>query len=85
MTPVPLQWMNDFLLDYNLGHAIFVGFVLSIVAALPLQSRKVIALNVGLFGAIFVIAPLTVTAFRWRLLGIALLVVAPILYLTADE
>jgi hypothetical protein len=85
MTPVPLQWMNDFLLEYNLGHALFVGFVLSIVAALPLQSRKVLALNVGLFGVIFVIAPIAATAFRWRLLGIVLLIVAPMLYLTSDE
>ncbi|GAB3689458.1 hypothetical protein GCM10028857_24830 [Salinarchaeum chitinilyticum] len=85
MTPVPLQWMNDFLLEYNIGHALFVGFVLSIVAVLPLQSRKLFALNAGLFGVIFALAPISASGFQWRLLGIVLIVLAPLLYLTSDE
>lgn len=85
MTPVPLQWMNDFLLEYNIGHALLAGFLLSIVALLPLQSRKLFALNAGVFGAIFVIAPISASALHWRLLGIVLLVLAPLLYLTSDE
>jgi len=85
MTPVPLQWMNDFLLTYNIGHALLVGFVLSVLAVLPLQSRKVFALNAGVFGAIFVLAPISASAYQWRLFGFVLLVLAPLLYLTSDE
>ncbi|AGN01585.1 hypothetical protein L593_08200 [Salinarchaeum sp. Harcht-Bsk1] len=85
MTPVPLQWMNDFLLAYNIGHAILVGFVLSVLAILPLQSRKVFALNAGLFGTLFVITPISASAYQWRLFGFVLLVLAPLLYLTSDE
>jgi len=85
MTPVPLQWMNDFLLSYNIGHALLAGFVLSILAVLPLQSRKVFALNAALFGVLFAIAPISASAFRWRLFGFVLLVLAPLLYLTSDE
>jgi hypothetical protein len=85
-TPLPL--VDDFLVSYHVGHALLVLFALSIVGTIPLGSRKVVSANALLFGLVFMITPasqLGDAPFTYRFLGIALLVVAPILYTTARE
>ncbi|MGB9964805.1 hypothetical protein [Halobacterium sp. CBA1126] len=85
-TPLPL--VDDFLLSYHVGHALLVLFALSIVGTIPLGSRKLVALNASLFGVLFFVSPasqLGSDPFTYRMLGVALLVVAPILYTTARE
>jgi len=85
MTTVPLQWLNDFLIDYNAGQVLVVVFLLSVLAVLPLKSRKVFALNLGVFGAIFALAPAAISTLEWRLVGVLMVVLAPLLYLTAQD
>lgn len=80
-TPLPL--LDDFLLPYNVGQAILALFVLAILGSLPLKSRKVIALNLILFGLIFLLTPSSLAPIHYKFLGIALLVLSPILYVTA--
>lgn len=82
---VPLPLLDDFLIDYNVGQALFVGFVLAILAVLPMRSRKVLSLNVILFGLIFVLTPASLAPLQFKFLGIALLVVGPMLYITAQR
>lgn len=85
MTALPLQVMDNFLLDYHIGHALIVGFALVMLASLPLRSRKVLALNAILFGIIFMVTPFQmVESPLYRLGGLALVIVAPLLYVTAD-
>ena len=83
MTEIPLQALDNFLLDYNIGHAIFLLFVLSILGSLPLKSQKVLSLNVLVFGLIFLITPSSQAPIQFRYLGIVLLIVGPVLYATA--
>ncbi|GAA0226192.1 hypothetical protein ACFFQF_10810 [Haladaptatus pallidirubidus] len=82
---VPLPLVDDFLIEYNVGQAVFVLFALSLLAAIPLKSRKVLSLNTILFGLLF----LTVVAMGappyFAYLGLALLVIAPVLYTTASK
>jgi len=83
-TPLPL--VDDFLVNYHLGHALLVLFALSVVGTIPLNSRKVVALNASLFGVVFFVTPASQLGndpFTYRFLGIALLVIAPILFTTA--
>ena len=82
---VPLALLDDFLLPYNVGQALFLLFVLSVLATLPLKSRKVVALNVLAFGFIFVLTPSSAAPVHFRFLGLGLLVVAPMLYVTASD
>jgi hypothetical protein len=85
-TPLPL--VDDFLVSYHVGHALLVLFALSIVGSIPLGSRKVVALNASLFGVVFFVTPASQLGgdpFTYRFLGVALLVVAPILFTTARE
>jgi hypothetical protein len=87
-TPLPL--VDDFLVPYHVGHALMLLFAVSIVGAIPLGSRKIISVNALLFGLLFLMTPGSllgggVDAFPYRFLGVALLVVAPVLYTTARE
>ncbi|WP_256393839.1 hypothetical protein [Natronoarchaeum rubrum] len=85
MTALPLQVIDNFLLDYHLGHALVVVFALVMLASLPLRSRKVLALNTILFGIVFMVTPFQmVETPLLRLGGLALVVISPILYATAD-
>ena len=82
---VPLPLIDDFLINYNVGQALLLLFVLSVLAAIPLGSRKVLSLNAITFGLIFVLTPVSLAPIHFKFLGIALLVVAPLLYTTASR
>ncbi|SNZ06343.1 hypothetical protein SAMN06269185_1136 [Natronoarchaeum philippinense] len=85
MTALPLQVIDNFLLNYHIGHALVVVFALVMLASLPLRSRKVLALNTLLFGVIFMVTPYQmVESILFRLGGLGLVIVAPLLYVTAD-
>jgi len=78
----PLPLVDDFLLQYNVGQALLLLFVLSLLGALPLKSRKVLSLNAILFGLLFVLTPASLAPLEFKFLGVGLLVVAPMLYVT---
>ena len=82
---VPLPLIDDFLIDYNVGQALLLLFVLSVLGAIPLGSRKVLSLNAMAFGLIFVLTPASLAPLHYKFLGIALLVAAPLLYTTANR
>lgn len=82
---LPLQVVDSFLLDYNVGQALLLAFIVTTLATLALRSRKVIALNTMLFGVIFLLTPQALVPFHYLFLGITLLVVGPLLFATSDE
>ena len=81
----PLQVVDSFLLDYNVGQALLLVFVLSTLAVLPLKSQRLLALNTIAFGFIFILTPQSITPFHYLFLGLALVVVGPVLYVTASR
>ena len=80
---VPLPLIDDFLIKYNIGQALLLLFILSVLAALPLGSRKILSINAIAFGLIFVVTPASLAPLHYKFLGLALLIVAPLLYVTA--
>lgn len=82
---VPLQLIDEFLVKYNVGQVLLLVFVLSILGTLPLKSKKIVALNVIVFGLIFTMTPNQVAPVHYRFLGIALLVIGPMVYITATR
>ena len=84
MTALPLQALDSFLLPYDLWQVLVVLFVLVMLASLPLRSRQILALNTLAFGVLFVALPISMSTLTFRLFGIALVLVAPLLYVTAD-
>lgn len=83
---VALQLIDNFLLQYNIGQALLAVLILSSLAALPLKSRKVFAIQFISFGLIFMLTPQSLLAEpHWKFFGIALLVAGPVVYMTARK
>lgn len=57
MMSLPLALIDQILLDYHIGHVLGLVFVLSVLAVLPLRSRKVLSLVIVAFGLIFILTP----------------------------
>ena len=80
---LPLQVVDSFLLDYNVGQALLLGFILATVATL-LLSRKVFALTTIAFGVLFLLVPQALVPVHYLFLGIVLVVVGPLLFVVSD-
>jgi uncharacterized membrane protein YhaH (DUF805 family) len=86
MFALPIQVIDNFLLQYNVGQALLLVFVLAFLAALPLKSRRVHALQFVGFGLIFLFTPQSMLeATYWKFVGLALLLVGPMVYITARK
>ena len=85
MFAVPLQVIDNFLLQYNAGQVLLALLVVSTLGALPLKSLKVIGLNTVVFGLIFMITPGSLAPVQYRFLGVALLFVGPLLVVSAGR
>lgn len=83
MFAAPLQVIDNFLLNYNVGQAILLLFILSTLAALPLKSMKILGLNTVIFGFIFLLTPQSLEPMHFKFLGIALIFVGPMLLISS--
>lgn len=83
---VALPLIDDFLLDYEVGHAILLMFILTLPVGYVRGSRRITAINAALFGLLFAIVPsIGGGGIAFAYLGVALLVVAPMLYAIAPR
>lgn len=95
MLPIPLQVIDGFLLKVNLGDALLVGFALGLVAVMVKRSRRLLTAHVVLFGALLLLSPSSLyepkdlsfldSILQYKLAGLVLLVVAPVLFVTANR
>ena len=84
---VPMPLIDDFLLDYHIGHAALVLFVLTVPLGLMKSSRKLLALILIGFGGLFLAVP-SIDAdagVAFGLLGLVLMVVGPVVFTTATR
>jgi hypothetical protein len=82
---LPLQLIDGFLLEYNVGQALLLVFILATVGTLPLKSRRIVAANAMIFGLVFIMTPQALAPMHYLFLGIVLLVVGPVLWVTAER
>ena len=84
---VPLPLIDDFLLDYNVGHAALVLFVLTIPLGLVKSSRKLLALVIIGFGGLFLAVPSidSEAGIGFAMFGLVLMVVGPVVFTTASR
>lgn len=82
---VPLQLIDNTIRQFNAGQILVALFVVAVLGTLPLKSMKAVAINIILFGTILVVTPTSLTGDQiiYRLLGVALLVVGPMLFVAA--
>lgn len=79
----PLQVVDSFLLNYNVGQALLLVFVLATLGTLPLRSQRLLSINLIAFGVIFLLTPQALVPFHYMFLGLVLLVVGPLIYATS--
>ena len=80
----PMPLVDDFLLNYNLGQAFLLLFILSLPAGYVRGSWRITAINFALFGVLFMVIPsIGGGPSHYAFLGLALLVIAPILFATS--
>lgn len=84
MAGVPLQVLDNFIINYNVGQALLVLFVLTTLGALT-RGAKILAINTVAFGLVFVLTPNSVSPFHYRLLGLLLLAVGPMVYVMSGR
>ena len=82
---LPLQVIDSFLLNYEIGQVLLLVFALATLGLFGLGSKKVLSLHFGAFGLVFLMTPQAINSRIYLFLGLALLVVAPMLFVTADE
>lgn len=85
MFALPLQIIDNFLLQYNVGQALLFVFILATLAVLPLKSRKVLGLQTLAFGLIFLLTPSSLEPVQFKFLGVALIFVGPFLVITGER
>ncbi|MFC4247405.1 hypothetical protein ACFOZ7_10405 [Natribaculum luteum] len=86
MIEVPLQTIDNVLLNFHMGHVLVAVFVLAVLSALPLRSRRVLGLNIVLAGALFMLVPISMTGDSgvYRLAGVGLLIIGPMIYMAGE-
>ncbi len=84
MIEVPLQAIDNFMLQLHMGHVLIGTLALAVLAAIPLKSMKIMGLNVLLVGMLFLLTPVSAVGddIIYRLAGVILLIIGPILYAT---
>ncbi|WP_205254313.1 hypothetical protein [Halorubellus sp. JP-L1] len=85
MMDIALQIVDNFLLNYNVGQALLLLLIVSVLGALPLKSMKLVGLTLVAFGAIFVLTPSSLTGIEYRFLGLALIFVGPMIVVASRK
>lgn len=82
---VPLDLVDNILLDYHVGHALVGLLVLIVLGSIVQGSRRLLALNLVVFGLIFALTPASLVPTGYKLLGVGLMLLGPVLYTTATD
>lgn len=82
---VPLQVIDSFLLDYEIGQALVLAFILAIPGVLILGSKKLLGMFLALFGVIFLLTPQAINSRIYLFLGLSLIIVGPMIVAVARD
>jgi hypothetical protein len=85
MMDLALQLVDSFLLQYNVGQALLLLLIVSVLGALPLKSMKLVGLTLVTFGAIFVVTPASMAPIHYKFLGLGLIFVGPMIVIAARK
>lgn len=90
MLALPLQVIDGFVSSYNVGDVLLLVLVLGGIGILLVRSNKLFGLHLLVFGLLFVVLPegmlepelgsVFATAATYKFVGLALIVLAPVIY-----
>lgn len=86
MFALPLQVIDNFLLQYHVGQVLVLVFVLGLLGTLPLRSKTITGMHVAMFGLVFVIAPLSMMGndVIYKLVGVGLIFIGPMVVIVGE-
>lgn len=85
MFDIPLQLVDSFLMDYHIGHALFLGFVLVSAGSFAVKrSVPLLGIIFTMFGLLFILTPSTMMPTTFLFLGVALVVAGPVIAISAE-
>lgn len=86
MFALPLQVIDNFLIQYNIGHVLVLLFVLGLLGTLPLRSKTITGAHVASFGLLFAITPLSMMGgdVIYRIVGVGLIFIGPMIVIVGD-
>ena len=83
---VPMPLVDDFLIQYSVGQALLLLYVLSLPAGYVFSSWRITAVNAIVFGVLFLIVPsIGGGSILFAYLGIGLVVLGPMIYATTNR
>ncbi len=82
---LPLQVIDSFLLNYEIGQVLLLVFVLGTLGLFPLGSRKLLGAHFAGFGLLFLMTPQAINSKIYLFVGLALIVLGPMLFTTAEK
>ncbi|MFC7156708.1 hypothetical protein ACFQPA_22035 [Halomarina halobia] len=79
MLTLPLQVIDSFLLQYNIGQVFLLLLVVGLLATLPMKSKTIVGAHIVLIGLLLVLTPLSLmdNDFIYRAIGLALVFIGP--------
>jgi hypothetical protein len=90
MLAPPLQLIDSFLLNYTIGDVLLLGFAVGAVGILPTRSLRMLGVHTVSIGVLLLLLPasamepnagsLLASPFEYKLVGLVLLSLAPVLY-----
>jgi len=90
MLAPPLQLIDSFLLNYTIGDVLLFGFIVGALGILPTRSLRMLGAHTVLIGVTLLLLPastmepnsgsLLASSFAYKLVGLVLLALAPVLY-----
>ena len=93
MLALPLQLVDSFLFNYNIGDALLLVVVLGAIGILAQRSNKLFGVHLLTFGLLFMILPGNMlepkpnsvfdAVAMYKFVGLALLVLAPVVFSVA--
>ncbi|RJT04352.1 hypothetical protein [Halococcus sp. IIIV-5B] len=81
----PLQALDNFLLQYNLGQVLVFVFAIAFLVGLTQRSGKLLAIQTVTFGLLFALVPSIDGPGYFLYIGLGLLVVAPVMFALAKR
>ncbi len=85
MYELPLQVVDGILRQYSVAHAILILFVVALLAGFVKKSMKLTGLQLTVFGLIFFLTPISTHPMYFQYLGLGLVVVGPVVFITAED
>jgi len=95
LPPVPLQVFNDFIASYNLGDVLLLVVLLASLVAIVQRSNKMFSIHLLTFGLLFIVLPGNMlepstgsvfgTVAMYKFVGLALIVLAPVIYAVSRQ